>query len=106
MSVCVFWMLVCGRLADVEISAGRAAPKNHSLSRTIGPPRVISWVYCSSSRRAAAGRHVATTMTPGWSHRSSGVVFVHDGFEKFVRQLPLNRLPPLLVMALTTPPVK
>src|SRR6185436_17065175 len=80
------------------------APKNHSLSFTIGPPSVASCVNCSSSRRGAALTHDAD-VTSG-SHFSNGVVTLHDGLEKFVRQLPLNLLPPDFVMAFTTPPVK
>src|SRR5262249_44153786 len=33
-----------------------------------------------------------------------GVSAIHDGLLKFSRKLPLNLLPPLLVMTLTTPP--
>ncbi len=60
---------------------------------------------CSWSSRAAAGRQVVGTITPGSAQRSSGVVFVQDGFTKFVRQLPLKLLPPDFVTAFTTPPV-
>src|SRR5688572_4358595 len=96
-------MFVYEKVDEVEISASRIAPKNHSLSRTIGPPSVASCVNCKSSRRAAAGRHEAAVIAG--SHFSNGVVLVHDGFEKFVRQLPLNVLPPDFVTAFTTPPV-
>ena len=37
---------------------------------------------------------------------SNGVSRVHAGFRKFTRPLPENLLPPLFVIALTTPPVK
>ena len=40
------------------------------------------------------------------AHLSNGVSSVHAGFRKLTRPLPENALPPLLVMALTTPPVK
>src|SRR5262245_24238992 len=99
-------MFVWGSGVASLVSARRIAPKNHNLSRTIGPPRVPSLTYCSWSGRAGAGRQVVGTITPGSAHRSSGVVMVQDGLTKFVRQLPLNLLPPDLVMALTTPPVK
>src|SRR5215213_3269964 len=103
-SVTVFWTFVYDNVEEVPTSARRIAPKNHSLSRTIGPPRVASCVNCSSSRRGAALVHEATVTAV--SHFSNGVVTVHDGLEKFVRQLPLKLLPPDLVMAFTTPPVK
>ena len=35
----------------------------------------------------------------------NGVSVVHAGFEKFTRPLPAKTFPPLLVMALTTPPL-
>src|SRR5687768_1017749 len=37
---------------------------------------------------------------------SNGVSTVQDGLRRFMRQLPENVLPPLLVTALTTPPLK
>src|SRR5262245_55562964 len=37
---------------------------------------------------------------------SNGVSTVHDGLSRFMRQLPENVLPPLLVTALMTPPLK
>jgi hypothetical protein len=37
---------------------------------------------------------------------SNGVPVVHAGLVKLMRPLPENVLPPLFVMALTTPPLK
>ena len=49
------------------------------------------------------GVYVAAAGQPG-PHNSNGVCVLHAGFVRFRRTLPSKRLPPLLVMAFTTPP--
>src|SRR5215471_21567368 len=89
-----YLMPVTGNEFDAVVFAKRPAPKNQTLSGMIGPPAVASYVGLRTLVR------VVLCCT------SNGVIALQVGFARFTRKLPENRLPPLLVMALTTPPEK
>src|SRR5439155_370776 len=78
------------------MSSGAYRPelKNHSRSWMIGPPSTPSY----DSWRALGCVMLCDT--------SNGFSFDQLALVKFVRKLPENELPPLLVIALMTPPLK
>src|ERR1700733_5733267 len=89
---------VTGKVAGTLFEPYRPEAKYHSLSLTIGPPNVPSYVL-----NRVSGCAWSTVVGPLVT--SNGVAVVQDGFVKFTRALPEKVLPPLLVIALTTPPL-
>ncbi len=87
-------MPVSGNVFAVVVFASRPAPKNHTRSFTSGPPKVPSQMSFT----------LLVTLT--LCAVSYGVSVLQVGSVRFSRRLPENRLLPLLVMALTTPPEK
>ena len=65
--------------------------KNHSRSRSTGPPAVYSYTGTIVSEVVSSGNGVSARQL---------------SLFRLVRNVPLKRLPPDLVMALTTPPLK
>src|SRR5439155_1740805 len=82
--------MVCG----LSTPAYRPALKNHRWSFAIGPPKVPSYVCW-----LMLGRVMLRDF-------SNGVSSVHAGLRRLTRPLPENLLPPLFVIAFTTPPLK
>src|SRR5262245_26894981 len=86
-------MRVWANVPWVVVRSIREPPKNHARSRSNGPPAVISWV----------GESLLARVVPALF--SSGVSTLQAGLLKFDLNAPENRLPPLLVITLTTPPL-
>jgi hypothetical protein len=78
---------------SLVVSCRRAALKNHRRSLSTGPPSVPSQSFPSSSGCVTS-----------WA-ASNGVTVLQAGLSMFSRRPPEKVLPPLRVMAFTTPPV-